>query len=298
MANWQVFGTLAAGNQNASLFDTLSGQIAINVIVKCGASGTNVITLTPDSTNGPLVGAYTTQQHYSFIAANTSTGAVTLALTGLSALKLFGPDATTQITTGGITAGREYIIGYNAALDSAAGGFQIMSNTPQSAGMVLLNTLTASSSAALQDTTSLTAAYSNYLLTFQNILPATDNVQLELQVHSGGAYKATSYVARLAVFVAAYATATPTTFIPLSGTDMTNSAPGFSGSIIVPNPSQTASPKMWTSSGSYVESGSGTFAVTQTAGYWNGGNGAIDGFQVLMSTGNIASGTVKVYGIS
>ena len=31
------------------------------------------------------------------------------------------------------------------------------------------------------------------------------------------------------------------------------------------------------------------------AGYWNGGTTAIDGFQVLMSSGNIASGKVKVY---
>jgi len=31
-------------------------------------------------------------------------------------------------------------------------------------------------------------------------------------------------------------------------------------------------------------------------GYWNA-NGAVDGFQVLFSSGSITSGTIKIYGI-
>ena len=43
-------------------------------------------------------------------------------------------------------------------------------------GLVLLNTLTASSSATLDDTTSITASYDLYMIEFENVLPATDSV--------------------------------------------------------------------------------------------------------------------------
>jgi len=40
------------------------------------------------------------------------------------------------------------------------------------------------------------------------------------------------------------------------------------------------------------------FAGAITNGYWNGGNGAITGFQVFFSSGNLASGSIKVYGLN
>jgi len=36
--------------------------------------------------------------------------------------------------------------------------------------------------------------------------------------------------------------------------------------------------------------------ILQAAGYWNGGNGAVDGFQFDFSSGNITSGVIRVYG--
>jgi hypothetical protein len=39
-------------------------------------------------------------------------------------------------------------------------------------------------------------------------------------------------------------------------------------------------------------------SATIVAGFWNGGNGAVDGFEVLFSTGNIASGIIKIYGVT
>lgn len=45
---------------------------------------------------------------------------------------------------------------------------------------VLLDTQTASSSASLSFTSKITSSYSLYLLIFSNIIPATDNVVLQL----------------------------------------------------------------------------------------------------------------------
>lgn len=126
---WQVFSTLAAGNQALALFDTLSGQIAINVIAKCGASGTNAIVLTTDATNGPTISALVTGQHVSFLAAATSTAAVTINLSTFGALKAFAQDGTTQLGSGDVVSGCEYVFGYNLALDGGAGGWQLV-NSP------------------------------------------------------------------------------------------------------------------------------------------------------------------------
>jgi hypothetical protein len=62
--------------------------------------------------------------------------------------------------------------------------------------MVLLNTLTASSSASLSDTTSFTSAYSAYLLVMENLIPATNAVSLELQLQAAGVFQTTGYLAQ------------------------------------------------------------------------------------------------------
>src|SRR5690348_10699019 len=58
----------------------------------------------------------------------------------------------------------------------------------------LLNTLTASASASLSDTTSLTSTYSEYEIVFANLIPATNNDTCSFLVHSGGAFKSTGYL--------------------------------------------------------------------------------------------------------
>lgn len=77
---------------------------------------------------------------------------------------------------------------------------------------------------------------------------------------------------------------------------MQNSGPGMSAQCTITNPSQTTSPKMISCTGSYLNAG-GTITPFQSGGYWNGGNGAVTGFQVDQSgPSNITSGTVKIYG--
>jgi hypothetical protein len=166
-------------------------------------------------------------------------------------------------------------------------------------GWTLLNTLTAVNSASLTDTTSLTktALYSTFVLVFQNIVAATNATGLQLQVHSAGAFQAASYICRASQLGTAYTPGTSTTLILLSAAaDLTNTAPGFSGTVFVSNPSQTTAPKIWTGHASYFESGATLIANIVIGGFWNA-NGAIDGFQVTVSTGNITSGVVRVYGL-
>lgn len=91
----------------------------------CTASGTNAITMTPTSKSAQ-VAAYQNYALYSFVAANTSTGSVTAAIFGLSSLNVYWPDGT-QVGNGGIVVDRLYVVSYNSALNSNAGGFIIVS---------------------------------------------------------------------------------------------------------------------------------------------------------------------------
>lgn len=170
---------------------------------------------------------------------------------------------------------------------------------PAAGGPVLLATLTASNSASLSDITHITSAYQVYEIDLIDILPATNGVSVELQVHSAGAFQAASYLTNYGFTSGTVNTMTVssavTTYIPLYPTSQAaNTGPGISGVIRLYNPSGTTAPKMVNGT---VCQYNGSIIVTGTiGGYWNA-NGAVDGFQILFSSGNITSGTVKIYGI-
>jgi hypothetical protein len=125
---WQAFGTLAAGNQSLSLFDTAFGQVAQTVNVPTTATGTNAIALALNA-SAPNITSYANYQSYTFVAVNTSTGSVTVNVNSIGALPLYKPGAI-QAGSGDIISGVLYEIVYNSALNAGGGGFQITSATP------------------------------------------------------------------------------------------------------------------------------------------------------------------------
>ena len=186
-----------------------------------------------------------------------------------------------------------------ASLLTAGSGITITGTTSPTiavnGGWVLLNTLTASNSATLSDITSITASYNEYELVFENILPATTSVSCEIQVHMAGIFETSGYSSQvLRAQGATVAGTAVATYIPCGDAAgaLVNTGTGVSGTIIVFKPSQTASPKMW--SGTFFEDN--TPIAILAGGALTGINNAVDGFQVLMSSGNITSGTIKVYG--
>jgi hypothetical protein len=84
-------------------------------------------------------------------------------------------------------------------------------------GPKLLNTLTASNSATLSDTTSFTNAFNEYDIVFENIVPATNAVACQLQVNSGGV-QATNYSTNALRFTSTTGFDNPTTYIPCGPT--------------------------------------------------------------------------------
>ena len=169
--------------------------------------------------------------------------------------------------------------------------------TSTAASYVLLATLTASNSATLSDTTNITNTYSSYDIVFTNILPASGGTICELQIHSGGAFKSSGYLATIAYNSGGSTAAVQTTtYIPCSenATGVTAAQPAVNGTIRLYNPSDASTKHPI--SGQLTYQLGGAAAVLNMSGWWDTA-GAIDGFQVLFSAGNIASGTIKIYGI-
>jgi hypothetical protein len=91
-----------------------------------------------------------------------------------------------------------------------------------------------------------------------------------------------------------------TTYIPITfpadanADSLANTAPGFSGDVTIINPSASALIMVY-GNGDYL-AGSGAVTTATISGYWNSA-AAVDGFQVLMDSGNLTSGSVLVYGV-
>lgn len=97
-----------------------------NRIIPCSASGTNVITLTPNDAT-PFLEGYRDYEAFAFTAANTSTGAVTATVVPkkgtLATLKVYITGGASQAGAGDVTQNRVYLALYADHLDGGAGGF-------------------------------------------------------------------------------------------------------------------------------------------------------------------------------
>ena len=178
--------------------------------------------------------------------------------------------------------------------------------------MTLLQTQTASSSASISFTSNIDNTYPIYIFKFINIHPATDGAEftINFSTDSGSNYN----VAKTTTFFVAYnaesESSSGLTYIDsldiAQGTGVANifynvgneNDESASGTLHLFNPSSTTFVKHFMSTFNvYNNSGSnGNSVQVDVAGYGNT-TSAIDGVQFAMSSGNIDSGTIKLYGI-
>jgi len=175
--------------------------------------------------------------------------------------------------------------------------------------MVLLTTSTASSSSSISFTSNIDSTYPIYRFEFLNIHPATDDITFQFQCDTGTntnynqTMTTTTYRATLGE------SDTSPAFSYLSGSDQANGTgyqliagsvgndndQGISGDMYVYNPSSSTFTKHFiTNINSIAHSDRTNYNVT--AGYINTAT-AITRFDFKFSSGNIDSGTIKLYGI-
>lgn len=164
--------------------------------------------------------------------------------------------------------------------------------------IVLLQTLTASSSASLASTTALTSAYDMYMIVVNSIVPATNNASFRMQISTDGGssyantdYSTTSGAAGFWVL----------SLYGNSELTISNNAAsgGISGVYFLSNVNSTSRYKtlVGIGTGYFTSTSVGSTAFDVIAGGWSGSTSAINAIQFIMSSGNIGSGTVSIYGV-
>ena len=175
--------------------------------------------------------------------------------------------------------------------------------------LVLISEQTASGSATIDFTSGIDSTYKEYIFKFINIHTATDNTQITFQGNASGgsgfnetitstyfqAYHNEGGSDTALSYVTSRDQAQGTSFQKIAdglGTDNDQSASGF---LHLFNPSSTTFVKHFMSRlqiAHYGEYSQDEFI----AGYFNT-TSAIDEIQFKMSSGNIDSGTIKLYGV-
>ena len=176
--------------------------------------------------------------------------------------------------------------------------------------LVLLSTQTASSSSTIDFTSDIDSTYKEYVFKFVSIHPATDNVNFMVNFRDGGSsYDATKTSTSFAAYhneagdttgvnyEASFDLAQSTGNQPLNagggvGGDADQS---ISGTLHLFDPSSTTFVKHYISNINFSNNSNYTIQ-SFIAGYCNV-TAAIDGVQFSMSSGNIDSGTFKMYGV-
>jgi hypothetical protein len=176
--------------------------------------------------------------------------------------------------------------------------------------MNLISTQTASSSSTISFTSGIDSTYDEYVFKFYDIHPATDGVYLNFQASTNGG---SSYgVTLTSTFFRAlhneaddstnleYRTARDlaqsTSFQNLTEATGNDNDQSCSGTLTLFNPSSTTFVKHWLSTNNTYHNNDFSMNVN-SAGYFNT-TSAINAVQFKMSSGNIDSGVIKLYGVS
>ena len=172
--------------------------------------------------------------------------------------------------------------------------------------MTLLQTQTASSSASISFTSNIDSTYPIYVFKFINIHPASNSMfAFQASTNTGSSYGVTATTTFFRAqqqedgsdpglaYDISMDLAQSTSFIRLGRPILTDNDASLSGTLKIFNPSSTTFVKhyMYNDSvmGNYCQNAFG-------AGYFNT-TSAIDAFQFKIESGNIDSGTIKLYGI-
>ena len=193
-----------------------------------------------------------------------------------------------------------------------------------SSGMTLVQSLTASSSATLDFTSCITSKYDTYVFELDNLMPGTDLVELHVRFSTNGGTSWDSSATY--VWWGTYQTPgsnSPGGFYPSSwgvppypnvtemklndttttGSLGNSSNSGLTGTLTLYAPLNSGKHKTFQGSYSFIYADPGGSYPSNLYGipFWQGyyaSNTPVNGVRFYMSSGNIASGVIRCYGIS
>lgn len=182
----------------------------------------------------------------------------------------------------------------NAAISATSGAVVYITALAAdiSAGLKLLGVYTPSSVATLDITSVISSAYDDYLLVFENIVPSTNGTSLIFRVstNGGSTFATTGYLdwggaSSINVMEPGVG------FLTVSNT----AAIGVSGVLWLFNINSTTKHRL--ANGDFTTNDGTANHQGQTSGGYATTGAAINALRVMFLSGNIASGTVKIYGL-
>jgi hypothetical protein len=282
-------------NVQTSSYTLVSGDAGKLVIMNCSSACTVTMYGSPSST---FWGAIVT------IGSSTATVSLnSLNFNGFSTVPVlnnyqpltFWSDGANYFGNGGLIAGS------NVTFTPASQGMTIAATAGSGSGsLILVESHTASSSASLNFTSCISSTYDDYQIELINVLPATNTTApwLRMSTNGGSSYDSgTNYASwyRYTGTSAGDSGGAAQTEVILFG-NIANAGAGISGTVKLYNPNQSSVQKPVQfdlvnaqTSNTFRAMGGGQYTVTGSS---------VNAFQFLFSSGNIASGTIRCYGIA
>ena len=198
----------------------------------------------------------------------------------------------------------------NFANNNSLSAISALPSSVSGGSMNLISTQTASGSANLSFTSGIDSTYKEYVFKFINIHPASDNVnfQFNLSVDGGSNYNVTKTTttffangtesgsgAQLA-YSAGGDLAQGTGYQNLNDTGGNGNDEALSGTLNLFDPSNTTFVKHFISRTDVYWSGNGN--IDWYVGGYGNTTSTVNAIDFKMSSGNIDSGVIKLYGIS
>jgi len=175
--------------------------------------------------------------------------------------------------------------------------------------LVLISTVTASSSSTVEFTSGIDSTYKEYIIKFIDVHPATDGATLELEAstNGGSSYGVTKTTTYFTAYHGEDGSSAALTYYTSQDLGQSTSSQNIthyqgndndqsgSGTLQIFDPSSTTFIKHFMTS--HSESTLHDYNVSNhVAGYFNT-TSAINAIKFSMSSGNIDSGTFKLYGV-
>lgn len=298
-----VGGAVVTGDTSGVLELQSAGTTAVSISTGQVVTFTNTPVISGGATVVTTTGTQTLTNKTIAFGSNTFTGTLPVANGGTN--------ATATPTAGAVAYGTGTAYAFTSAgtsgqvLTSAGSGAPTWA-TPAAGALTLLATATASSSATVL--LNVTAGYDNYLVLLTGIRPDTADAVLFLRVTTSSTVRTGNYSWNAQSFQSGQATgfgtnSTGISYIPVSSTTTsfsagmsTNSDSSLDAQINLANLASTTQYKKIFSEASYNR-GSTMISCSTVAGYY-GDTAAVTALTFLMNSGNIASGTFRLYGYS
>jgi len=237
------------------------------------------------------------------IAAGTTSGTALVSTGNTSGELQLQVNGTTPSVTlaanGSIGVGSSPSYGTNGQVLTSSGTSSAPTwATPSAGALTLLSTVTASSSATVDVETTFDSTYDAYMLVVSGARPATDSRDLLARMKIGGSYVTTStYI----TFPASSGqTATLGAQIDLITTVWGNDAASSCDVVMyIYNPASTAFKKQIRFEATSMRLDTGATQLQSRSGSAsNDGTAALTGIRFYASSGNIAEGKFRLYGIA